>query len=329
MKLMYFTDTHIRGTNPKSRKDNFSETLKNKFTELLEIVKEEKIDFVLFGGDLFDRPDISPSVVKEFISIIQNMPKPIYSVLGNHDIYGQNPTTVNRTIIGLLDTVGVFRLINSGERIVLEKNGLSVQLTGSPFYYDIDVSEKREAYIVDKGKCDYAIHMVHGFLLDRPFVKDVPYTLIEDIADKTEADITLCGHYHSGFGIKSIHNKYFVNPGSLSRISSTLSEIERKPSCLIIEIDEKVKVRIHNLKSAPSGDEVLDRELLRKEEYKSQKLNEFIQQINSYGNFEFVNLNHIINEIVVKENIPSDIKDEAMRRISKAQEALSGGEILE
>ena len=40
--------------------------------------------------------------------------------------------------------------------------------------------------------------MVHGMLLDRPFIKGIPYTLIEDIKD-TLADITLSGHYHGGF----------------------------------------------------------------------------------------------------------------------------------
>lgn len=329
MKLLYFTDAHIRGNNPKSRKDNFNETLKEKFREIVEIINNEKIDFVLFGGDLFDRPDISPSVAKDFIEIMREMPQPIYSILGNHDIYGQNPTTANRTIIGILDTVGILKLLNHGDRIYLNKDGVTLQLTGSPYYYDIDVSRDREAYIVDKSECDYAIHMVHGFLLDKPFVKDVPYTLIEDICERTQADITLCGHYHTGFGVKHINDKYFINQGSLARISSTLSEIDRNPSCLIIELEESVKIQVYKLKSAPSGDEVLDRDLLRKEEFKSQKLNEFIQQINSYGSFEFVNLNQIINEIVLKDDIPGNIRDEVMKRISRAQEAVSIGEVSE
>lgn len=329
MKLLYFTDAHIRGNNPKSRKDNFNETLKEKFREIVEITNNEKIDFVLFGGDLFDRPDISPSVAKDFIEIMREMPQPIYSILGNHDIYGQNPTTANRTIIGILDTVGILKLLNHGDRIYLNKDGVTLQLTGSPYYYDIDVSRDREAYIVDKSECDYAIHMVHGFLLDKPFVKDVPYTLIEDICERTQADITLCGHYHTGFGVKHINDKYFINQGSLARISSTLSEIDRNPSCLIIELEESVKIQVYKLKSAPSGDEVLDRDLLRKEEFKSQKLNEFIQQINSYGSFEFVNLNQIINEIVLKDDIPGNIRDEVMKRISRAQEAVSIGEVSE
>jgi DNA repair exonuclease SbcCD nuclease subunit len=329
MKLLYFTDTHIRGNNPKSRKDDFLDTLKNKFNEIVQIVENEEIDYVLFGGDLFDRPDLSPSVIKEFIIYLKKLPLPIYSVLGNHDIFGQNPATVSRTVLGLLDTIGIIKLINYGDIIYLEKNGLSIQLTGCPYYYDIDVSPSREGYIVNKESCSYAIHMVHGMLLDRPFFEGIPHTLIDDIASKTQADITLCGHYHTGYGIKKIGDKYFINPGSLSRISSTLSEIERIPSCLIIEIKDELKLSLRQLKCAKSGNEVLDRELLRREEFKSQKLNEFIQQVNSYGNFEVLNIEKIINEISMKENMPTEVKDEAVRRIAEAQLLLSSREGIE
>ena len=56
MRILYFTDTHIRATNPKSRKDNFYETLITKFEEVSKIIHEENVDYVIHGGDLFDRP---------------------------------------------------------------------------------------------------------------------------------------------------------------------------------------------------------------------------------------------------------------------------------
>ena len=42
------TDTHIRGTTPKNRKDNLPETLERKLKEIGEIIKDYNIDFVLF-----------------------------------------------------------------------------------------------------------------------------------------------------------------------------------------------------------------------------------------------------------------------------------------
>lgn len=327
MRLLYFTDTHIRGSNPKSRKDNYIETLKEKFKEIVQTVHDEKIDYVLFGGDLFDRPDLSLSIINDFILYLKELPLPIYSVLGNHDIFGQNPSTVTRTVLGILDTLGIFRIINPNELIYLEKDGIKVQLSGSHYYYNIDISSEKEGYIVKKKEnCDYAIHLVHGMLLDRPFIKGIPHTLIDEIADKTYADITLCGHYHTGFGIKKINNKYFINIGSISRVSNTLSEIERIPSYLIIDIDNELNFNIKNLKCAKPGEDVLDKELIKREELKEQKINEFIQQINSYGSFEVLNIEKIINEISIREKIPDEIKNEAIKRIGEAQMIISNKE---
>lgn len=50
MRILYFTDTHIRGTNPKSRKDNFPDTLREKLEELVRVSQECKVDYVFFGG---------------------------------------------------------------------------------------------------------------------------------------------------------------------------------------------------------------------------------------------------------------------------------------
>ncbi|QCX32297.1 metallophosphoesterase [Caloramator sp. E03] len=327
MKLLYFTDSHIRGTNPKSRKDNYIETLKEKFKEIVQVVYDENIDYVLFGGDLFDRPDLSLSIVNEFVIYLKELPFPIYSVLGNHDIFGQNPSTVGRTVLGILDTIGILKIINPNELIYLEKDGIRVQLSGSHYYYNIDTSSEKEGYIVkQKENCNYSIHIVHGMLLDRPFIKGVPHTLIDEVANKTCADITLCGHYHTGYGIKKLYDKYFVNIGSISRISNTLSEIERIPAYLIIDIGKELKFNIKNLKCAKPGEEVFDKELLKREELKEQKINEFIQQINSYGNFEILNIEKIINEISIREKIPDDVKNEAIRRIGEAQILLSSRE---
>lgn len=329
MRLLYFTDTHIRGSNPRSRVDNFNNTLKNKFNEITEICVEEKIDHVLFGGDLFDRPDISLSVVKDYIPYLKKLPLPIYSIAGNHDVFGQNPGTINRTILGILEAAGILKILGSDEKVYFSDQDIRVQLTGCSYFYDLDRDEGRKGYYASKEECSYAVHMVHGLLLDKPFMEGIPHTVIDDIVDKTNADITICGHYHSGYGIKKIGDKYFINPGSVARVSNTASEVARIPSCLIISFEDGIKASMRPLKTALPGDRVLDRETIRKEEFKEQKLNQFIQQVNSYGSFEVLNIEKIINEIAEKGNIPEEIKKEAIRRISESQLLLSGRDVVE
>jgi exonuclease SbcD len=323
MKFLFFTDTHIKGAAPENRTDNFVETLKSKFLEIGKILKKYKIDYLLHGGDWFDKPDISPSIVSEFAIILKNFGKPIYSIAGNHDVYGQNIETLGRTMLGLLESVGVLKLINTGETVHLEEDSIKVQLNGSPYRYDIDGENYRNFYIVKKQKdVKYAINMVHGMLLDKPFIEGIKYTLIDDIKD-TGADITLAGHYHSGFGIVQKASKYFANPGSLVRVTNTLSEISRKPKVIIIDVGESLSVREIELESAAPGEEVLDRNRLEyiNERYTNLKL--FYEEVQTSCNYRRVDLDSIINEIVYQNDLSSQVKDEAVRRIASAREGLS------
>jgi len=318
MRILYFTDTHIKGTNPKNRKDDFLESLQEKFREIVSIVRENNVDFVIHGGDLFDRPDISTSVVSRFTTILKNIEKPIFIVSGNHDIFGHNPATIDRTMLGLLKSMDFIKVISRDKPIVIEKNGIRVSLTSLPYTYDIDSTP--EGYILKEvpENMDYSIHVVHGMLLDRPFVKGIPYTLIDDILE-TAADITLSGHYHAGFKTIEKNGKYFVNPGSLVRVTNSLKEIERIPQVAIIDLDSDIKVEMLQLTSAKPGIEVLDRTEMENCMFRSERIVQFKQSIDSAMSFEKMDLNDILLEVTLSEGVSDEVKEEALRRIANSQ----------
>jgi len=326
--LLFITDTHIRGNTPKNRKDNFPETIETKLNEVKQIIRKYNIDYVLHGGDLFDRPDVSISIASNFSKILNSFGVPIYIISGNHDVYGHNPDTVSRSILGLLDALDVVRLIREGEVIYLNKDGIKVQLTGQPYVYNIDHEGYRSNYIVDEisEEVDYSIHMVHGMLLNRPFIEGIPYTLIDDIKS-TKADITLCGHYHSGFGIIKVDDKYFVNPGSLVRITNSLSEINRIPKVAIIELEDTIDIKLINLETALDGNEILDRREIENHIFKSEMLFDFKQTIDRVINFEKLEINEILLEVSNAEGVSEEVKKEALRRISNSQMKNLGDEL--
>lgn len=327
MKILYLTDTHIRGTSPKNRKDDFVQTLENKITEIIKIIEEQNVDFLIHGGDLFDRPDISISTVSKFAKLLKNIKIPFYIVSGNHDIFGHNPDTLNRTILGLLDDLDFISVINKDTKILLEKDGIKIQLTGQPYIYDIDTSLNRSNYILDNvaDDIDYSIHVVHGMLLDKPFVKGIPYTLVEDIKD-TLADITLSGHYHSGFKTIKVDNKYFINPGSIVRITNSLREIDRMPQVVIIDLNKEINIEYVQLKSALKGELILDRSEVEKFVFKSERLYEFKQTIDSSLDYDKMDINDILIEVSISEGVSDEVKIEALRRIAEIQMRGSSGD---
>lgn len=328
MRLLFLTDTHIRGTTPKNRKDNLPETLEEKLKEISQIIQDLNIDYVLHGGDLFDRPDPSVSIVSNFAKIFESFNVPIYIITGNHDIYGHNPKTIGRTMLGLLDALKIVRIINENEVVYLNKEGVRVQLTGQPYTYNLDNQENRPGYIVnDKSKnVDYSIHMVHGMLLNKPFIKGIPYTLIDDIKN-TKANITLSGHYHSGFGVINVDNQYFINPGSLIRVTNSLNEIDRIPKVAILDLKDSIDVKLISLKTASKGEVVLNREEIEKHMFKSERLFEFKQSIDEAINFDKLEINEILMEVSNAEGVSDEIKKEALKRISISQMKGLGDEL--
>lgn len=327
MRLLYFTDTHLRGTNPKNRKDDFVQTLENKLNEVVDIINNKDIDYVIHGGDLFDRPDISVSIVSKFAKILKAIKVPFYIVSGNHDMFGHNPLTINRTMLGLLDNLDFFTVINKNEKILLTKENLTVQLTGQPYEYDVDDPLKRKNYIVEciDEKAKYAIHIVHGMLLEKPFVKGIPYTLLEDIKE-TKANITLSGHYHSGFKTSIIDGKYFINPGSMVRITNSLREIERIPQVVVINLNDNIDIEYLPLKCALKGDLILDRSEIEKHIFKAERMHEFKQTIDSALDFDKMDINDVLIEVSTSEGVSDEVKIEALRRIAQIQMKGSSGD---
>ena len=318
LKLLFFTDTHIRGTNPKNRKDDFLITLENKFHEINDLIKNLKIDFVIHGGDLFDRPDISISVVSRFTNILKKIKVPMYIVSGNHDIFGHNPKTLDRTMLGLLNSLDFINVIDESDIIMLSKDGINVQLTGVPYSYNIDDSPEKYILKDIDPSAKYAVHIVHGMLLDRPFIKGIPYTLVDDIID-TKANITLTGHYHAGFKTIERDGKYFINPGSLVRVTNSIKEIERYPQVCLMEFNDTISVSMIQLKSALPGEEVLDRSEIEKSAFKSERILEFKQSIDSALNFEKMDINDLLIEVAFSEDVSDQVKEEALKRVAKIQ----------
>lgn len=329
MRILFFTDTHIRGTNPQNRKDNFSETLYQKVEEVFDIAQKNNVDILLHGGDIFDRPDISPSLVRDLILLISKYSLPIYAVAGNHDIYGQNPLTLNRTMLGLLDGADVVRLLKPGEKLYFTEGNKKIQLTGQHYFYGIDADYGKKSYIIKKDSdVDIAIHMVHGMLLEKPFFEGMAYTLIDEILE-TQADITLSGHYHAGFSTKCIDDKYFINPGSLVRINNSLNEFLRMPKVVILNLEDEIKIEEIYLTKALPGEEVLDRTKVEALSFREKKLSEFIQSVYSTGQYDTFDINNILEQISKQQNLKDEVIMEALRRIGKAQELLGNEDCLE
>ena len=105
----------------------------------------------------------------------------------------------------------------------------------------------------------------------------------------------------------------------MARVSNSIIEMKRIPSFILIDFKNGIDIKKIPLKTAKSGEEVLDREFIQTNRYKTERMHEFIETIDSSMNLDKFNLYDLITEITNSENFDEKVKDEAMKRIAIVQ----------
>jgi len=229
MKLLIFTDSHIRASTPRSRLDDYPTALWEKFRQISQIIIDREIGAVLIGGDLFDTPDPSTSIVNSYLQLFTGWNIPIYSIVGSHDKFGYNDDTLYRTGIGTLIAAGVIQLLGDTQRI--DDN---TQIAGTSHSYNLDENSATDYYRKKLHTDEYLIQICHGMTTDGPWAFG-KHTDIRDI--RTDADLLICGHYHPGFKPVQVGNTTILNIGSLGRTE----HVQRKyaPGVAVVDTDIK------------------------------------------------------------------------------------------
>ncbi len=322
LRTLFFTDVHVTGRNPRSRKDHFLETVLDKLNQVVTLSKEKKCDFVLFGGDLFDTPSISNAVAGKCAKVLRKFDK-LIGIAGNHDLFGNNIENIRSTQLGLFEKAGLIDLLYKGERLIISKGNLKVQISGTPSHFGIDEENIEEDYVVSQVEedIDKVLHLIHGMLMEKEFNPHMKVVTIDSIAH-TKADLTLSGHYHRGFSLVDLNGKYFANPGSLSRVSADLGEMKRKVGVLYIEVDkENIKIEFIPLKQE-KGEAVLDRSHIEKNQYREVKIEEFMREISATSTIQSTDIKNIVRKIAENKELDKKVIHLALTKLSQAEENL-------
>lgn len=336
-RFVSFTDPHATARTPSSRTDDYVQAFYNKMTEVIESAHALEADGIICQGDFANSPWLSIGFADEVGDFMKAALKdmPFYYVSGNHDVEGYNPSTFRTTAFGMMiKMLPTARIIAKGEPItVTTKRGMKIKISAVPSYAmldrDIETNEgtisRTRDYIVEEDSDMPIVHLVHGMLLKKPLVDDVPYTLIEDILT-TKATVTLTGHDHTGFApTRTEHGGWIWNPGALLRVFASEQEMLRIPKYGIVDIYgvNDAKIYVQELKCARPGIEILDRTKLDAEKERKEILEKMAGNINSVlgtVSVDTVRLQDILNDY--KGKIADDVFAETVRRIDQAKISL-------
>lgn len=322
VKLLEVGDIHARGTSPRNRLDDYTLALKRKMQEVFKLAQVHQVDAIICPGDVFDSYQVSIAVLLDFVSLFRQSPVPIFTTAGNHDLPSYNLETYYRTSLHLLEMlVPQLRVINDPSEAVVIKD--LVQLTFTPYSGKMDVAGygySPEGEAAERSDL-FKIHVSHGMLLDHtpPFDR---YTLVQEV--ETEADVVFCGHDHTGFGIFHRQDgRTFVNLGSLTRLSASVTEMERPIQAALITVDPEnyekgFDLEAITLESAQPGSQILDRSGLEAEQKRQYAMEQFSALIQGNdGEAVAVNVEQMVEMIAKRESIAPEVVALALAKIEQ------------
>lgn len=269
MKTVVFTDTHVRGTSPVGRTDNYPRAVLEKIAWVINYANTAQADLILHAGDLFDSPNPSEDVAGAVAEILSMARMRVVVVPGNHDLVGHQIRSLPHTKLGLLARAGVLQVLSREDPPYILGD---VSIIGQHYYAGIDMGNPQDFHHGGPGR---KILVYHGQLMDRPPGFDMPHTLIENV--RTDADLVIAGHYHPGWAPQRVGRTWFHNPGSLARNAATADAFERMPQILVIHDD--LSVEYVQVEVARPGREVLTVQHLTQNQNQRQVIADFKQSL--------------------------------------------------
>lgn len=313
-------DWHLRGTNPRNRIDDYVAAVEAKLRECYSLAIKWECKAMIVDGDVWDRPEVSISVLLHFAGVLKESPVEIYVTPGNHDVYGYNVATYERSSLKLLELlVPQLHVVTDPSQGVLFDG---VQLTFSPFTSKMDINgygySPEGPAAATQGV--YKIHVAHGMLLDH----DPPFDRYTDINSVvTCANMVLTGHDHTGYGVyKRPDGVIFCNPGAIMRIAASTTEVERPIQVALITVDDgQGSIDLIPLQCAKPGDEVLDRSKIEAEKARQYAMETFAAAIQTTtGEKVILDINQIVETIAAEEKAPPHIVKAALEAIDAQRE---------
>jgi len=261
LKILLLGDLHLRYKGPSSRKDDFFQTQFNKFTQVVNIYREEGCELFLQAGDFFDNPKPPNFLMARYISLLKEREIVVCSVLGQHDVSMHNLGSAERSAVNVFRSSGVMHtLSSSGMKI----GGLDIY--GCSWKENVPTPQRNSR----------AILVIHEMIGDRPlYPGHQPIRPKSFLHTHSGYELILCGDYHYSFFAKE-GNRKIVNCGALVRLNTKVTDLEIEPQVAIYDTETR-ELTFRKLKFAPS--EEVFRLNSEKREEKEASIVEFVERL--------------------------------------------------
>lgn len=312
-------DIHISDQSPRSRIDNFKETVLNKIGQMGTVCNRLNADAALIAGDLFNYKNpaknshrLNQDLIKEF----KKFNCPIYMIEGNHDLTGNHIESLSDQPLGVLFTDGTLKQLREE---IIEKDGKKISLVGVPYTENLDLTDlnipNKDGFISQICLMHIYASLKSGFLFNERLYG-------YDELSELSPDIFVIGHYHTDQGIYKNKEKHFINIGAMTRGTLSDENLEHRPQIGYIKIqaaDNSVKYEIQSiaLKVKPYN-EIFDIEKREEEKKETKEIELFVEKLISETIEETKDSKESIDSLIDKLKITDEVRKRVLSFIQEA-----------
>ncbi len=264
LRFGVFSDTHIGRNVPRIVGDARRQAFRQAFKQAVNIFIEERVDYILHGGDLFEKRTMTPEdvafVKDEFYRLVQASREKwgkdvkIFIVRGNHD---GTPSScvleyITHPLASYLQIIG--ESIKEELQYFIDEKILVAGIGYHPFIKSRIKDQVENLAEIFKSSNDKKLEI----LLLHNYVEKIheipPYTPEHSIIDiddlkKINPDIVVVGHYHERGDVKYKNDIKFIIPGATEAVDLG----EKGPfGVYIIEVKEGIKMNTKFIELTPS-----------------------------------------------------------------------------
>lgn len=307
IKFIHCADVHLGSplvAASKEKKDLLNDAIENALKNMVDLAINEKVDFIVIAGDLFDGKMTNASIGRKFKSIMQPLEENkiyTYVLFGNHDAQGKHSLTFSNS-----EYMKFFSADNA-ETFKIEEKKIAVH--GHSFKTQAVFSNLAQNY-PQKVEGYFNIGVLHTSLNGRDGHDSYAPCSISDLENKNY-DYWALGHIHKKEIVKEA-NPTIIYSGNIQGRHSQESE---KKGCFLVKIDDNHKITptFKQLNEVEFYDIEVDIEDVKTEDELNSKIKDNLQKIKNESFLKLTlkgktELHYKINVENIKLSLPTNIE---------------------
>jgi len=316
--IVFAGDLHLRNTTPASRVDDFRAAQETKLDAILEIAAGPPLSALIFTGDLFDRPDPPYGLVTRYCRKFMDHPGAIFTIPGNHDVYGASLETLDRSALGVLAAADVVSLLRPDLPHVLDT------AAGKIYCYGSSYMEPRPPLAPSLLRNDRSLLVTHDMVLaDRLYREPDEFVTTDEFLRKHPGwNMIVCGHYHYRF-LEQHGSCRILNPGAVVRIKASPGDMDLVPSVIVWDLQrDTLTPRV--LPHAPASDVFRQGERTAAANAESeQRFAELMRELQARGG-DAVQIADVVRTVLDSGNYAPEVREIVESRLIELQAQETG-----